>query len=132
MNRRISNNEFPRKYDLEERLIKFSIQILGIVEKLPSSYPGKHFANQLVRSGTSPAFNYGEAQAGAESRKDFIHKMKVALKELRETYICLQIILRKPLIKDSKSLESILAETDELIAIFVKSISTAKQNSKKR
>ena len=94
---------------------------------LPSSYTGKHFAGQLVRSGTSPAFNYGEAQS-AESRKDFIHKMKVALKELRETHICLQIIFRKPLIKRNDLLDSLISENDELIAIFVKSIATAQQN----
>ena len=90
----MSNKEFPRKYDLEERLIKFSIRILEIAEMLPSSCAGKHFAGQLIRSGTSPAFNYGEAQS-AESRRDFIHKMKVALKELRETHICLQINAKK-------------------------------------
>lgn len=116
------------KFDLEERLIRFSISILEIAEKLPLSYAGKHFASQLVRSGTAPAFQYGEAQS-AESRKDFIHKMKIALKELRETYICLQIILRKPLIKKSHFLENLISENNELISIFVKSISTAQKNT---
>jgi len=96
---------------------------------LPKSYTGKHFAGQLVRSGSSPALNYGEAQS-AESRKDFIHKMKVALKELRETHICLQIILRKPMVKKTTTLESLIKENNELISIFVKSISTAQKNSK--
>lgn len=131
MNRRISNKEFPRKFDLEERLINFSLKILDIVELLPSSYTGKHFSGQLVRSGTSPALNYGEAKS-AESRKDFIHKMKIALKELRETYVCLQIILKKPLVKDAKILESAISENNELIAIFVKSIATAQKNLSKK
>ena len=131
MNRRISNKEFPRKYNLEERLIVFSVQILGIAEKLPSSYAGKHFAGQIIRSGTSPALNYGEAQS-AESRKDFIHKMKLSLKELRETHVSLQIIRRKPLIKDIRILNSLISENDELIAIFVKSIATAQKNLTKK
>lgn len=86
------------KFNLEERLIGFSLLIIGIVEKLPNSPVGKHFSGQLIRSGISPAFNYAEAQ-GAESGKDFIHKMKLSLKELRETFVCLKIIQLKPLIK---------------------------------
>lgn len=128
MNSRISNKELRNKFDLEERLIKFSINILEVVEMLPGSYTGNHFAGQLVRSGSSPALNYGEAQS-AESRKDFIHKMKIALKELRETHICLRIILRKPLVKKTAILEPIIKENNELISIFVKSISTAQKNS---
>ena len=69
---------------LEDRLIDFAVIIVGVVEALPNSMGGNHIANQLIRSGTSPAPNYGEAQS-AESRKDFIHKMKISLKELRET-----------------------------------------------
>lgn len=130
MNSRISNKEFPKKYDLEERLIAFSVHILEIADKLPSTYAGKHFAGQLIRSGTSPALNYGEAQS-AESRKDFIHKMKLSLKELRETHVSLQIILRKPLIKDTQILKPLVSENDELIAIFVKSIATAQKNLRK-
>ncbi|MDA1017743.1 MAG: four helix bundle protein, partial [Planctomycetota bacterium] len=79
-----------------------------------------------VRSGTAPAPNYGEAQS-AESRKDFIHKMKIALKELRETLIWLKIIERKPLCDPNKMTE-ITKECDELIAIFVKSVKTAEGN----
>ena len=78
--------ERQKKYDLEERLVGFAVHIIDIVEKLPRSCTGLHIANQMVRSGTSPAANYGEAQS-AESRNDFIHKMKLALKELRETRI---------------------------------------------
>jgi four helix bundle protein len=84
-------------------------------------------AGQLVRSGTSPAMNYGEAQ-GAESRNDFIHKMKIALKELRETFFCLRIIQKKNWIMKEK-LSIVLDENNQLISIFVKSIVTAQQNN---
>lgn len=130
MNRKTSNKEFPRKFDLEERLITFSVSILKIADNLPSSYAGRHFAGQIIRSGTSPALNYGEAQS-AESRKYFIHKMKLSLKELRETHVSLQIILRKPLIKDTGVLKSLISENDELVAIFVKSVATAQKKLKR-
>ena len=71
---------------LEERLIDFAVLIVSVVEALPNSKAGNHIANQLIRSGTSPAPNYGEAQS-AESHKDFIHKLKISLKELRETMV---------------------------------------------
>ena len=112
--------------DLEDRLVEFAVRIIAVVEALPDTKAGRHVAGQLVRSGTSPAPNYGEAQA-AESRNDFIHKMKVCLKELRETLIWLKIIKRKPLAVPDR-LDALLTECDELIAIFVKSISTAQKN----
>ena len=118
-----------KKYDLESRLIDFAVRIISFVEALPNTCAGNHIANQLVRSGTSPAPNYGEAQS-AESRKDFIHKMKVALKELRETLVWLKIILRKPLLTNKKDLESLIIESNELISIFVTSIKTAEKNKK--
>ena len=90
-------SEGNKKYDLEERLIQFALLIIDIVEMLPNTRAGNHIAGQLICSGTSPAFNYGEAQV-AESRDDFIHKMKICLKELKETHIAVQIIQRKPLI----------------------------------
>lgn len=114
------------KYDLEERLIEFSISIIELSEKLPRSYIGIHFSKQIVRSGTSPAFQYAEATA-AESRKDFIHKLKIGLKELRETLVCLKIIERKPL-TEADDLVVVLKECNELIAIFNTSIITAKNN----
>ncbi len=117
-------------YDLQERLIGFSIRVLNVVEILPDSRAGNHVAGQLVRSCTSPAANYGEAQS-AESRKDFIHKMKIALKELRETFVWLLIIRRKPLVDVSDKLASIIEENNELISIFVVSITTAQKNLKK-
>ena len=108
---------------LEERLIDFAVTIVGVVEALPSSKAGNHIANQLIRSGTSPAPNYGEAQS-AESRNDFIHKMKISLKELRETMVWLKIIERKRL-GDCGGLSATIAECNELIAIFVSSTKTA-------
>ncbi|RJE70680.1 MULTISPECIES: four helix bundle protein [Reichenbachiella] len=117
-------------YDLEERLIEFSVSIIDVVDKMPSSKAGNHLAGQLVRSGTSVALNYGEAQAG-ESRRDFIHKLKVVLKELRESYINLQIIKRAKLFDHMELIEKILDENNQLISIFVKSVVTAEGNQKK-
>jgi four helix bundle protein len=120
--------ERPRRvFDLEERLIAFTIRILTVVEALPNTRVGNHVAGQLVRCGSSAAPNYAEAQA-AESRNDFIHKMKVCLKELREVRVWLLIIQRKPLIERSGSLDPLLKECMELIAIFLASISTAQKN----
>ncbi len=113
-----------KKFDLEEGLIKFSIKIIEVVELLPNNRPGNHLAGQLVRSGTAPALNYAEAQS-AESRNDFIHKMKISLKELRETYVCLKIIYQKPLITSVEKLSAVMKENNGLISIFVKSIATA-------
>jgi four helix bundle protein len=115
-----------QKYDLEGRLIDFSIGIIDVVENLPNTRVGSHIANQLVHSGTSPAANYGEAQS-AESRSDFIHKMRVSLKELRETRIWLLITQRKVLIKQATMVLRVLKENCELIAIFAASINTAKK-----
>ena len=113
-----------RKYGLEERLVDFAVRIISLVEALPHTKAGRHIGGQLIRSGTSPAPNYGEAQA-AESKQDFIHKMKISLKELRETLIWLKIAHKKPLCKPDR-LDPIIQETNELISIFVKSIQTAK------
>jgi len=121
------NTENNRKYDLEERLIEFALLIIRIVEMLPDNKVGSHIGGQLLRSGTSPVFNYGEAQS-AESISDFIHKMKVCLKELRETKISMKIIKKKPLLNPAKIIDEALKECDELVAIFVKSIDTAQRN----
>ena len=117
------------KFDLEERLIEFSVLIIEIVNEMPNTKAGNHLSGQLVRSGTSVSLNYGEAQSG-ESRKDFIHKMKVVLKELRETYICMKIILRTKLYKTEAKIQRAIKENNELISIFVKSIVTAQNNQK--
>jgi four helix bundle protein len=119
-----------RIFDLEERLIDFAVRIIRIAESLPKTKVGNHIAGQLIRCGTSPAPNYGEAQS-AESRPDFIHKMKVSLKELRETRVWLLIIVRANLIRPTSKLEPLINENNELISIFVTSIKTAKQKNKK-
>ena len=111
--------------ELEKRLIAFAIRIMNVVESLPATKSGNHVAGQLLRSGTSPAPNYGEAR-GAESQKDFVHKMRIALKELRESLVWLKIIEGKPLC-DPNKMEEILQECDELIAIFVSSLKTTNE-----
>jgi four helix bundle protein len=116
-----------RKYDLDERLIHFADMIIDISEVLPKTFAGNHIAGQLVRSGTAPALQYGEAQS-AESRNDFIHKMKVSAKELRETYNCIRLIRKRKWYAEEKIVK-VLDENNQLISIFVKSIETAKKNN---
>ena len=118
-------------FDLEERLIDFSVMIIQLAVKLPNSPEGRYFRGQIVRSGPSAALNYGEAQA-AESRKDFIHKSKIVLKELRETHVCLKIIERAELLKVTVMLHECLVESNELVSIFVKSIKTTEENLGKK
>jgi len=120
-----------RIFDLEERLIDFAVRIIRTAESLPKTKAGNHIAGQLIRCGTSPAPNYGEAQS-AESRSDFIHKMKVSLKELRETRIWLLMIVKANLIKPPSKLEPLIHENNELISIFVTSVKTAKQKEGKK
>ena len=119
-------NMLKFRNNLEERLIDFAVRIIRTAESLPETKIGKHIGGQLTRSGTSPAPNYGEAQ-DAESRADFIHKIKISLKELRETKVWLQMIIKASLIKPSSKLELLIREADELIAIFVASVKTAKK-----
>ncbi|NQT55274.1 MAG: four helix bundle protein [Desulfobacteraceae bacterium] len=107
-----------KTFDLEDRLIDFAVRIIRIAEALPKTKVGDHIAGQIIRSGTSPVPNYGEAQ-GAESRPDFIHKMKVSLKELRETRVWLLMIVRANLIKPASKLELLIDESNQLISIFV-------------
>lgn len=109
------------KQRLQDRLIDFAAAIIVLANNLPDSAGGKHLMGQLIRSGTSPALNYGEA-LGAESRKDFVHKLSVVVKELRESQNCLRILRKTSHIEDEK----ILKECNELIAIFVTSINTTK------
>lgn len=127
---RILNESRSKKFDLERRLIDFAVSIINITENLDNTRAGNHIAGQLVRSGTSPALQYGEAQS-AESRNDFIHKLKILLKELRETLVSLKIIKKVPLTNKIDLVENALAECNELISIFVKSIETARKNNNK-
>ena len=117
------------KAELEERLIDFSVLIIKLTSNLPTTKTGKYLSGQLIRSGTSPALNYGESRS-AESLKDFIHKLQIVLKELRESYVCLRIIAKSNLTKDKELIDYSLNECNELISIFVKSVQTA--NKKKR
>jgi four helix bundle protein len=112
------------KFDLDERLLEYSAQIVRLVDRLPRTVAANHVANQLLRSGTSPLPNHGEAQA-AESANDFIHKMSICLKELRESRRWLRLVIRVPLLKPASQVEPLLKETEELIKIFYTSIRTA-------
>lgn len=116
-----------RKFDLEDRLIDFTVMITDVVEGLPNTKAANHIGGQMIRSGSSPALNYGEAQE-AESKKDFIHKMGICRKELRETKVALKIIVRRPYKEVLGSSQKALGECLELLAIFSKSIDTAKKN----
>ena len=111
---------------LEERLIRFAIAIVLLTGQLPQNPQAKHVATQVLRSGTAAAPNYGEARA-AESRADFIHKLKIALKELNETAIWLRIIQGSFAI-DTDFLNRLVAENTELCKILVASIQTARRN----
>jgi len=115
-----------KKYDLENRLVDYTCRMIDVIEALPNTRAGNYIAGQLIRSCHSPTFNYGETQA-AESTKDFVHKMNVVLKELKECRIALKVIRRKEMIKPVFKLEGIYKETEELVAIIGKSISTAKK-----
>lgn len=120
-----------RAYNLEDRLVDYTCRMIEVVEALPKSRSGNYMAGQLIRSCHSPAFNYGEAQA-AESPDDFLHKLRVVLKELKECRISLKIIIKKNYILPLSKLNGIYQETEELIAIMGKSISTAEKNKRNR
>jgi len=116
-----------RIYDLEDRTIQFALMIIDVVESMPNKMVANYYANQLLRSGSSPALNYAEAQV-SESRADFIHKMKICLKELNESRVILRIIKAKNLSRNSDFCTKTLEEAIELTSIFSKSIKTAKTN----
>ena len=113
--------------NLEERLINFAVSVISISEKMKKSFAGNDLSAQLIRSSTSAAQNYGEAES-AESRKDFIHKLKVVLKELRESYVSLKIVHLSKLYSEENNILSAINENNELISIFVSSIRTAAKN----
>ena len=116
-----------KKYNLEDRLVKFACLCLDICDLLPATKTGQNLEYQLSKSSTAPALVYGEAQA-AESPADFIHKMKLVLKEIRETRVNLRIIYEKPVLVNEIVLTA-FKECNELMAIFIKSIETAKTNA---
>lgn len=121
-----STGERKRAYDLSDRLVAFAVLICRIVETLPSTRVGRHIGNQLLRSGTAPAPHHAEAQAG-ESRRDFIHKLRLCLKELRETEVWLRLAQRLT-IGEERLVDRGVRESDELIRILVASIASAERN----
>ena len=118
-----------RKYDLGDRLLEFAVQVIDFTEALRNTRSANHIAGQLLRSGTSPYGNHGEVES-AESRKDFVHKLKICLKELRETRRWLRLVGRLKTQRCPPNLVECLNEADELIRIFVASIRTAERNEK--
>ena len=113
---------------LEERLLDYAVRVIAVAQALPKSRIGAHIAGQIVRSGTSAGANYCEA-LGSESRKDFVHKMQITLKELRETEYWLRII-RKTALLPCRRLSRLMNESNELISMTVASVVTAKKRTK--
>ena len=116
--------------ELESRLIAFAVRVIKLTGHLPDSPAGKHLARQILRSGTSPAPNYGEFRS-AESAADFVHKLSIVLKELNETMIWLKLIIGSGLMKPS-TIEDILDENEQLARIISASIRTARTRSLNR
>ena len=114
------------KYDLEDRLLQFAVAVVKLTDDLPNTRSGNHIAGQLLRCGTSPYGYHGEVES-AESRKDFIHKLKVCLKELRETRRWLRLVSRLKKMNRDPRLVACLAEAEELIRIFVASVRTTER-----
>jgi four helix bundle protein len=114
------------KFDLEVRLLEFSARIIRLTEQMPKTEAGRHVAGQILRSGTSPYANHGEAE-DAESTSDFVHKLKLCLKEMRETWRWLRLNQRIPLVTKPELLDSIIDEADQLIRIFRQNIIAAKK-----
>jgi four helix bundle protein len=119
--------EPSRQYDLEERLLRFTERLVDVVEALPAKRVSNHIARQLTRCGTAPLANYSEAQS-AESRADFVHKLEVALKELREVRVWLLLVQRKAMAGPAEAMDPLLGECNELISILFASIRTAQKN----
>ncbi|CAM2914420.1 four helix bundle protein [Rariglobus hedericola] len=123
-------DEKTSRFDLEDRLLDYVANIVRLAESIRRSPAGTHVANQMLRSGTAVLPNHGEAQA-AESNADFIHKLSICLKELRETRRWLRLIQRVPLIPKPDIVLPLLAETEELIRIFFSSLKTARKKGTK-
>ena len=115
---------------LEDRLIDFAVRIIKLSASLPKTPAGRHIAGQILRAGTSPAPNYGEAR-GAESHNDFVHKMRIVLKELNETSIWLRIIQRSRLLKDVL-LTDIIEENKSLSKIFTAALKTSRYRNQNK
>ncbi len=115
--------EIAKGDDIQERLINFGVAIIKVSSSLPRTQAGGHFSRQLLRPGTSPAPNYGEAR-GAESTNDFVHKLGIVLKELNESGIWLEMIKRSEILPAGK-LDCLQRECSELSRIIASSIRTA-------
>jgi four helix bundle protein len=129
---RTTLNAQPKKtalFDLEDRLLESSARIIRLVDALPSTRAANHVAGQLLRCGTSPYGNHGEVEA-AESRRDFVHKLRICLKELKESRRWLRLLQKAGLVPAGKMVH-ILGETEELIKIFFTSVRTAEKKSEK-
>jgi four helix bundle protein len=129
----IPDGEYDSKrkpaYDLEDRLLEFAANIVELTESLPNTRAGNHIAGQLLRCGTSALSNHGEVEA-AESRRDFLHKLRICLKELRETKRWLRLVGRVKNLGSPANFVTCLNEVEELIRIFVASIRTAEKNAR--
>ena|SRR5438552_7717333 len=119
-----------RADELQKRLVSFAAKIVDISAQLPRTAQGRHISIQILRSGTSTAANYGEAR-GAESRSDFIHKLRIVLKELNETAVWLQLLAECSLISADKII-AIVAENQELCRIIAASVRTARGSEQMR
>ncbi|HOZ39475.1 MAG TPA: four helix bundle protein [Flavobacteriales bacterium] len=120
----------PRKFDLQDRLDMFAARIVNYVDRMPKTMSGKYYGGQLLRSGGSPALHYGEA-SGAESTNDFVHKLRIALKELKESRSNLKIQgLSRLMLTTDVDHQWLTKECGELIAILAKSIDTARKNQR--
>ena len=124
MEDQVERNQQLRANELEERLIDFAVRIVRLSSNLPRTAAGKHIAGQIMRSGTSPAPNYGEAR-GAESQADFVHKRAIVLKELNETSVWLRIIGRSGLLRETLIVH-LVQENNELCKILTASLKTAR------
>ena len=113
------------RQQIENRLIHLAVGINQFTKTLDNSLLSQNIAAQIIRSSSSAALNYGEAQ-GAESKKDFIHKSSIVLKELRETHISLKLIKESKISLEELELTPLMDECNQLIAIFHKTVTTAK------
>jgi four helix bundle protein len=119
-----------KKSELENRLVKFSGDVIGLTKGMDGSFESQHLSKQIIRSGTASALLYGEAQ-GAPTKKDFIHKISLVLRELRETHINLKIINDSHLFNNQKEMDRILDESNQLVSIFTKTYQTSVRNEER-
>jgi four helix bundle protein len=118
-------------YDLVDRLLEYAARVIRLCESPPQTRAGNHVAGQFLRCGTSPLANHAEAQ-GAESRRDFVHKLAICLKEIKECRRWLRLVQRIPLVAPPAKLDDLAHETEELIRIFASSVRTAMGNRQQK